>query len=97
MYYYNMYCKHIIYIYNVYYKYIRKKKLEYIDIESVIELQDDADTPEEACLRSLRSKDHDIASMQLVEKWSFFIPVCSLSMLYTTNTVHCSLDDKIQA
>ena len=42
---------------NVYYKYIRKKKLEYIDIESVIELQDTNDTPEEACLRSLRSKE----------------------------------------
>lgn len=42
---------------NVYYKYIRKKRLEYIDIESVMELQDDADTPEEACLRSLRSRE----------------------------------------
>lgn len=42
---------------NVYYKYIRKKKLEYIDIESVMELQDTDDTPEEACLRSLWSKE----------------------------------------
>lgn len=42
---------------NVYYKYIRKKKLEYIDIELVKELQDTDDTPEEACLRSLRSKE----------------------------------------
>ena len=42
---------------NVYYKYIRKNKLEFIDIESVKELQDTDDTPEEACLRSLRSKE----------------------------------------
>ncbi len=42
---------------NVYYKYIRKKKIEYIDIELVKELQDISDTPEEACLRSFKSKE----------------------------------------
>ena len=42
---------------NVYYKYIRKKKIEYIDIELVKELQDTDDTPEEACLRSFKSKE----------------------------------------
>lgn len=42
---------------NVYYKYIRKKKIEYIDIELVKELQDTGDTPEEACLRSLKSRE----------------------------------------
>ena len=41
---------------NVYYKYIRKKKIEFIDIESVRELQDLNDTPEEACLRSFKSE-----------------------------------------
>ena len=42
---------------NVYYKHIRKNKLEYIDIESIKELQDMGDTPEEACLRSFKSKE----------------------------------------
>ncbi len=41
---------------NVYYKYVRKNRVECIDIESVKELQDINDTPEEACLRSMRSK-----------------------------------------
>lgn len=41
---------------NVYYKYVRKKKIEYIDIELVKEIADMRDTPEEACLRSMRSK-----------------------------------------
>ncbi len=41
---------------NVYYKYVRKKKIEYIDIELVKEIQDTGDTPEEACLRNIRSK-----------------------------------------
>ena len=42
---------------NVYYKNIRKKRVEYIDIELIKELQDTGDTPEEACLRSLKSKE----------------------------------------
>ena len=42
---------------NVYYKHIRKNKLDYIDIESIKELQDMGDTPEEACLRSFKSKE----------------------------------------
>ncbi len=42
---------------NVYYKYVRKKKIEYIDIELVKNLQDTDDTPEEACLRHMRSKE----------------------------------------
>lgn len=42
---------------NVYYKHIRKKRVEYIDIELIKELQDTGDTPEEACLRSLKSKE----------------------------------------
>ncbi len=42
---------------NVYYKHIRKKRIEYIDIELINELQDIGDTPEEACLRSLKSKE----------------------------------------
>ena len=42
---------------NVYYKYIRKKKIEYIDIELVRDLQDTDDTPEEACLRSFKSRE----------------------------------------
>lgn len=40
---------------NVYYKYMRKKRIEYIDIELIKEIQDSKDTPEEACLRSVRS------------------------------------------
>jgi RNA polymerase sigma-70 factor (ECF subfamily) len=40
---------------NVYYKYVRKKRIECIDINSVDELQDLSDTPEEACLRNLKS------------------------------------------
>ncbi len=40
---------------NVYYKYMRKKRIEYIDIELIKEIQDSRDTPEEACLRSVRS------------------------------------------
>ncbi|MBQ7400081.1 MAG: sigma-70 family RNA polymerase sigma factor [Clostridia bacterium] len=42
---------------NVYYKYVRKKHIEYIDIELLKELQDSADTPEEACLRKMWSKE----------------------------------------
>ena len=42
---------------NVYYKHVRKKRVEYIDIELIKELQDSSDTPEEACLRSMRSKE----------------------------------------
>ena len=41
---------------NVYFKYVRKKRIEYIDIELVKELEDLNDTPEEACLRSFESK-----------------------------------------
>ena len=41
---------------NVYYKHVRKKHVEYIDIEFLSELQDNSDTPEEACLRKMRSK-----------------------------------------
>ena len=40
---------------NVYYKYVRKKRIECIDIDSVEELHDLSDTPEEACLRNLKS------------------------------------------
>lgn len=40
---------------NVYYKQVRKKRVEYIDIELIKEMQDDRDTPEEACLRSMMS------------------------------------------
>lgn len=40
---------------NVYYKYMRKKRIEYVDIELIKEIQDSKDTPEEACLRSVRS------------------------------------------
>ena len=42
---------------NVYYKQVRKKRVEYIDIELIKEMQDSGDTPEEACLRSMRSKE----------------------------------------
>ena len=42
---------------NVYYKHVRKKRVEFIDIELIKELQDFSDTPEEACLRSMRSKE----------------------------------------
>ena len=41
---------------NVYYKHVRKKRVEYIDIELLSELQDSSDTPEEACLRKMRSR-----------------------------------------
>lgn len=41
---------------NVYYKYVRKNRVECIDLESVRELQDINDTPEEACIRSFKSK-----------------------------------------
>ena len=40
---------------NVYYKYIRKKRITCIDINTVEELQDLSDTPEEACMRNLKS------------------------------------------
>lgn len=42
---------------NVYYKHVRKKHVEYIDIELLSEIQDSSDTPEEACLRKMRSKE----------------------------------------
>lgn len=42
---------------NVYYKHVRKKRIEYIDIELLSELQDSSDTPEEACLRKMWSKE----------------------------------------
>lgn len=41
---------------NVYFKYLRKKKIEYTDIDLVGELQDTSDTPEEAYLRKARSE-----------------------------------------
>lgn len=41
---------------NVYYKHVRKRRVEYIDIELLSELQDSSDTPEEACLRKMRSR-----------------------------------------
>lgn len=40
---------------NVYYKYVRKKRIECIDLDSVGEIEDLSDTPEEACLRSLKN------------------------------------------
>lgn len=42
---------------NVYYKHVRKKRVEFIDIELLSELQDSRDTPEEACLRRMWSKE----------------------------------------
>ncbi len=42
---------------NVYYKHVRKKHVEYIDIELIKDVQDSSDTPEEACLRKMWSKE----------------------------------------
>ena len=54
---------------NVYYKYLRKKKIEYIDIELLTDTPSDGETPESACLRRFDSDLVREAVERLPEKY----------------------------